>query len=83
MITSFIVSTFVFLIGFIINLLPTGVLPVDVANAISWLQGILNTFNFIFPISTLFTVLILVVSVDIALWVFHAFLWVYHKIRGI
>jgi len=83
MITTFLIATLVSFIGFFIGLLPTGVLPVAVSSSFSYLSGILNTFNFIFPISHLFIVFILVITVDIVVWVFHSFLWVYHKIRGI
>lgn len=83
MITSFLLTTFVSFLAFIIGFLPTGSLPVAVSSSIVYLSSILNAFDFLFPISTLFIVLSIVITVDIAVWAFHSVLWVYHKIRGI
>jgi len=83
MISSFIISTIVYLLSFAIGLLPIGYLPAAVASSIVYLSAVLNTFNYIFPISHLFIILSLVITIELILWVFHAFLWVYNKVRGI
>jgi len=83
MITSFFIAVFVSIINLILGLLPIGTLPAAVSSSITYISGVLNTFNYLFPISDLFIVLSLVITVELILWLFHVTIWVYHKIRGI
>jgi len=54
-------------IGFAISLLPTGGLPAGVTSAFAYIVTTLTVFNYIFPIDTLFSIVIFVATLHIAL----------------
>jgi len=54
--TFFITIVFSFING-LLSLLPTGSLPVAIITGVAYFMGILNTFNYLFPIDTLVAVL--------------------------
>jgi len=82
MITTFFLTIFFSLLSLFVNFLPTGDLPAGIAEGLAYFWGILNTFNYIFPISTLLTILLIVLSFNTAFWVWGLINWIYHKIRG-
>ena len=82
MITGFFLSITVSFVGFLIGLLPYGEISTNFTSAINYVVGVLNTFNYLLPISTLFTVLGLVVAFDIALWFWQFSKWITRLIRG-
>lgn len=68
---------------FVVGLLPADSgLPTQISTAFSYVSYQISTWSFIFPLSTVFTILGLVLLIEFTLWTFHGGLWVYHKIRG-
>jgi len=82
MITAFFLNIFYSLIIFLLGLLPVGSLPSDITTSLAYIVGVMNTFNYFFPIGALFSVLALSISFELAIMVFHFANWIYHKIRG-
>jgi len=70
MITGFFLSIFYAFALFFVNLLPTIAYPTAIASSIVLVVGYMNAANFIFPVSTLITVLGLAFSYHgaILLW---------------
>jgi len=72
-----------FLTG-IVNILPTSTgLPSGVQDAVSYVVGQISGWTFIFPLSTVFTILGYTLLVETVLWTFHGSVWAYNKLRGI
>jgi len=81
MITSFLLQIVFTFLNFLISFLPVGSLPSGIPTAITYIAGVMNTFNWFFPLDTLFAVLAIAVAFEVAIIVFHFVEWVYHKIR--
>jgi len=77
-ILTFLNSFLQFLLGF----LPSGSLPTEIATAINYFVGIVNSFSYVIPVATLFQAFAVVVSVDVAILLWHLFNWVIRKIPG-
>jgi len=82
MIVTFILQIAYAFINFLIGFLPVGSLPPQITTALTYFVGVINSFNFLFPIDTLITVLGISISFELAVVFFHFINWVYHKIRG-
>lgn len=83
MITTFFLNIFSNFLTGLFGLLPTGTLSSEVQNALIYITGVMNTFNYFFPIDILFSVLAIAISFELALLLFHFGNWIYGKIRGI
>jgi len=80
MITTFlliIVNTFV---GFLLSILPIGNIPSGILTSLSYIVGVMNTFNWFFPLDTLFTVLLITLTYELAVLTYHFVMWVLRKI---
>lgn len=62
---------------------PDVVLPSDLSNAITNVQGFYNTLDPIFPVGTLLIVIGVVLTVELALFAYKAIMWIIRKIPGI
>lgn len=72
-----IINTFV---SFILSFLPVGTLPAGILTGLNYIVGVMNTFNWFFPLDTLFTVLAIAVGFEIIVMVYHFGMWVLRKI---
>jgi len=60
----------------VLNVLPTATpLPDGVSNAITLIFGYMQLFNFLFPIDTLFTILLLALSFQTAIYLWYLGRW--------
>jgi len=82
MITTFLLTILYSLLNLLVGFLPIGSLPAPISSALTYFVGILNTFNFFFPIDTLLTVLVFAVGFHAIIYLYHLINWIYHKIRG-
>jgi len=82
MITGFFISLLTTVVLFFVGLLPVLAIPSGWTDAITLIWGYVNAMSFLLPISTLLTILGLVVSIEIAVFVWHFSLKLYHMIRG-
>jgi len=63
-------------------LLPSGSLPPEILGGVNYFVGIVNSFSYVIPVGALFSAFALVVSVDIAILLWHFINWVIRKIPG-
>jgi len=82
MITGFFISLLTTIVGFFLSLLPTIDLPTGWTDSITLVWGYINAASFLFPITTLLTILSLVVTIEVAVFLWHFSLKIYHMIRG-
>jgi len=82
MITTFLLYIFNAFVGFLISFLPNGNLPDVITNAFIYFVGVMNAFNYVVPVATLFQAFALVVAVDLAILLWHFINWVIRKIPG-
>lgn len=82
MITGFFLNILYSFIVFFINLLPVVGLPSDWATAFVLVWSYLMSFSFLFPVSTLITVLGYAFGFHLILLSYDLSLKVYHLIRG-
>jgi len=76
MIFTAFVSFASFILSIIVGILPAGSgFPPQIAAAFSTFGGYVQTLSTIFPVGTLFTVLVILFSVDIAIFGFKTFKW--------
>jgi len=66
----------------IIGFLPVGNLPVGITNGISYFWGVLNSFSYILPVSTMLSASVVVISFDAAVLLWHMVQWIIRKIPG-
>jgi len=82
MIFSFFLTILFSLLGLLIGVLPVGAMSTEISTALSYFIGVLNTFNYVFPVDTLLAVLTIALSVELTFLLWNFANWVYHKIRG-
>jgi len=82
MITGFFLQIFYSVIAFFIGLLPVISIPADWSNALILIWGYLQSFSFLFPVSTLVSVLSVALTFHLALLSYDLSIKVYHMIRG-
>jgi len=75
---SILSSLFSFLIGF----LPIGSIPSGITDALTYIVGVMNTFNYFFPIGTLFSVLAITLAFELGVFLYHFAMWIYRLLRG-
>jgi len=80
---SFILSTILNFLTFIVGLLPNSTgLPTGVADAIQRITGLLYSFDFIIPIDLLLTVVQWILAFEISILLYRFTMWIIHLIRG-
>ena len=83
MIIDFIFQLIISFAQFAINLLPNfSGLPSGVSSAFDFLQPYFQTAYTIFPMDTLFQILLLIISIQLAVWSWDIFWWFYNKMPG-
>jgi len=82
MITGFFLQIGYTLVAFFVGLLPVIAMPSGWTNAISLIWYYLNSFSFLFPVSTLVQVLTFAIIFHVALLGYDIALKAYHMIRG-
>jgi len=83
MITGFFINILVVLSQFFLNVLPVVAVPQGVYDAIDLFWSFMVNMDFLFPITTLISLIAIATTVKIALLLFY-FLWnMYDKLRGI
>jgi len=69
-------------VNFLLGNLPLGDIPTGITDALAYFVGVMNTFNYFFPISTLFQVLSITVAFELGVFIYHFSMWLYRLIRG-
>lgn len=82
MITGFFLQVAYLFLVFMIGLLPIVAIPTAWLNALTLIWGYVNALNFLFPVSTLLTVVVFALSFHVAILLLRMLLWVIHLIRG-
>jgi len=80
MIISFFLSTIYSLVNLIVGILPTGSLPSGFSTGLSYLWGIMNTFSYVLPVDTILQALIVALTFDAVILVWHFIHWGLRKI---
>jgi len=83
MITGFLIQILVAIVSFILNLLPIYAFPSQWLSALSLVFGYANSVGYLFPFSTLFTILGIAVFLHTTLFLWHLTQTLYHWLRGI
>jgi len=82
MITGFFIVLATSIVTFFLSILPVIDVPTEWTSAITLIWGYVNSLSFLLPISTLLTILSLVVTIEIAVFLWNFSLKLYHMIRG-
>jgi len=82
MIIAFFVKIITAILGFFIGLLPVINIPTGWTDAITLIWGYMNAMSFLLPIQTLLTILGLVMTVEVVIFIWHFGLKAYHMLRG-
>lgn len=83
MITSVLMNLFLTCISFCFSFLPdSDSLPSQISDSLLVFASYFNKADSLFPVSTVFTIIALGVSVELALFFFKLINWVLNKIRG-
>lgn len=81
MIISFLLTAADGFFSWILGILPDSEgLPEGISDAFELIFAALNAMSFIIPVSSLFTAITIVVSYELVMWAFFAFLWVWKRI---
>lgn len=84
MIVTFLLTILFAVISVPLSVLPNSMgLPLDIGNALAYFAVQISSWTFIFPMSTVMTILGYTLLVEFSLWTYHGFIWSYNKIRGI
>jgi len=82
MITGSILALILVLLQFFVNLLPVAAFPTEIAIAIGTMWGYVTSYNFLFPVSTLLTILGIAMIFHATLLVWRLANFIGHYIRG-
>lgn len=82
MIIGFLIQILVIFVSFFIQLLPVIPLPTGWIGAVTLFWGYVNALNFLFPVTTLLTVLLIALSFHLAILLLRLALWIIHLLRG-
>lgn len=67
----------------VLNFLPTAdPLPTGFATSIDLIIGYMMSWNFLFPIQELLFCVGIIIGIEISIWLWKAFKWLLHIIRG-
>lgn len=80
---SFILNILLQFITFLVNLLPNSSgLPTGVTDAISRMGGLLYSFDFILPITLLFSIATWIITFELGILAYRFTMWIIHLVRG-
>jgi len=82
MIIGFFINILSSILAFFINLLPILNIPAEWTTAITLIWGYINAMSFLLPITTLLTILGIVLTIEVVIFVWHFGLKIYHMLRG-
>jgi len=82
MLTGFLISILTSIASFFIAFLPVIAVPTGWLDAITLIWGYVNAMAFLLPVTTLVQILALVVTIEVAVFLWHFSLKLYHMIRG-
>lgn len=81
MISTFFLSLGTSILTLIIGYLPVSTgLPTDLTTTLVSLAGYINSFSFLFPVNTLFTVVVFVLTFETIWWGFFGLLWLWKRL---
>jgi len=80
MIPGFFLSIFLVMLQFFVNLFPVVAYPTQITSAVNFIWGYINAVNFLFPVSTLLTILGLALTYHVAVFLWRASNWLYAHI---
>jgi len=81
MITTLVLTLTYSLLNLLLSVLPVGAtLPAGISNALAFMIYSANALDYVIPVGSLFGALSIVLGVEIVLWSFHGFMWVYRHI---
>jgi len=81
MITSFFISVVAWFLSLMIAVLPVSSgLPVDLQSSLESIAASVNSFNFLFPVSTLFDVVGFTLAFEVLWWTFWGIFWLYKRL---
>jgi hypothetical protein len=83
MIVDFIIQIFIQFFGFLISRLPNFAgLPSGITNSITFFQTYWDKVSLVFPLDTAFQILALMVSIEVGIFAWHAWWFLYGKLPG-
>jgi len=82
MITGFLLQILYVVVAFFVGLLPTIDVPVGWTSSIALMMSYVNGLSWLFPVSTLLSVLGLAVTFHVALLGYDLSIKIYHMLRG-
>jgi len=83
MITTFFLFIFNAFVSFLLSFLPTGSLPTALTDSFMYFWSVVNSFSYIFPVSTLLLALLFILAFDAAVMLWHFIQWIIKKIPGL
>jgi len=82
MIVTIILNAFFDFLVFLVGFLPVGSIPTAIGTSLNFLFGVLNTFNYVIPISTMLLAALATLVLDGAILLWHFINWIIRKIPG-
>jgi len=82
MIIGFLLQIFFAVLAFFVGLLPVVAMPSGWTSSLALIWYYVNSFSFLFPVTTLLTVLVFALSFHVIVLFFRFVLWIIHLIRG-
>jgi len=82
MITGYLLAFLLTFLNFFVGLLPTVAFPAGLSTAITSISYYINAYSFLFPVSTLFTVLGLAFTFHMSILLWRLGNFIMHYIRG-
>jgi len=84
MIITLLLNSLFFVIDGVFSSLPVAqTLPTPIHDAFTYAIQQISQWTFIFPITTVLTILGFTLVIEATLFLFHGGVWVYNKLRGI
>jgi len=83
MITSlilYIIYLFIYALTGVFRLLPDTTLPSDLTAAISQSRGYFSSIQVIFPLSTIFTIFTIVLSIEATIFLYKGVMWIIRRV---
>lgn len=71
----------IFILMAIFAILPPISIPDEALEAISWILGVLWTFDFLFPVGTLFEIILLLKLFDLVVISWNVIQWIFNKLN--
>jgi len=81
MIIGFFLTILVAVLTFFLSILPVIPIPQGWLDAVTLIWGYINSMSFLLPIATLLQILSMVIVIEVAVFLWHMSLKIYHLIR--